>query len=134
VLFVNVSIGGTLTQFAAPPVLMVARPWGWDIPFMVANFGWRAVTAIIVSTEVYFILFRKELGSLAARSPVPEVEQPDDDSAGAALLPKPPWVIAVHLAFMAWTVFNAHDPALFVGGFSRSTSPAPYVLHLDAAH
>jgi hypothetical protein len=45
-LFVNVSIGGTLTQFAAPPVLMVARPWGWDIPFMVANFGWRAVTAI----------------------------------------------------------------------------------------
>ena len=39
VLFVNVSIGGTLTQFAAPPVLMVARPWGWDIPFMLANFG-----------------------------------------------------------------------------------------------
>ena len=129
VLFVNVSIGGTLTQFAAPPVLMVARPWGWDIPFMVANFGWRAVTAIVVSTAVYFILFRKELGSLAARSPVPEVEQPDDDSAGAALLPVPPWVVAVHLAFMAWTVFNAHDPALFLGGFlfflgfARATAP-----------
>ena len=30
-LFVNVSIGGTLTHFAAPPVLMVARPWDWDI-------------------------------------------------------------------------------------------------------
>jgi hypothetical protein len=27
VLFVNVSIGGTLTHFAAPPILMVARPW-----------------------------------------------------------------------------------------------------------
>ena len=27
-LFVNVSIGGTLTHFAAPPVLMVARLWG----------------------------------------------------------------------------------------------------------
>ena len=93
VLFVNVSIGGTLTQFAAPPVLMVARPWGWDIPFMVANFGWRAVTAILVSTAVYFILFRKELGSLAARAPVPEVEQPDDDAAGATLLPVPPWVV-----------------------------------------
>jgi hypothetical protein len=83
VLFVNVSIGGTLTQFAAPPVLMVARPWGWDIPFMVANFGWRAITAIVVSTAVYFILFRKELRSLAARAPVPEVERPDDDSTGA---------------------------------------------------
>ena len=40
-LFVNISIGGTLTHFAAPPVLMVARPWGWDIGFMALNFGWR---------------------------------------------------------------------------------------------
>ena len=47
VLFVNVSIGGTLTHFAAPPVLMVARPWGWDIPFMAMNFGWRAILAIV---------------------------------------------------------------------------------------
>jgi hypothetical protein len=46
VLFVNVSIGGTLTQFAAPPVLIVARRWSWDIPFLMVNFGWRAVTAI----------------------------------------------------------------------------------------
>ena len=45
-LFVNVSIGGTLTHFAAPPVLMVARPWGWDTAFMLSHFGWRAVIAI----------------------------------------------------------------------------------------
>ena len=128
-LFVNVSIGGTLTQFAAPPVLMVARPWGWDVPFMLANFGWRAVTAIIVSTAVYFVLFRRELRTLAARAPVPEIEQPDDDATGAALLPVPAWVVAVHLVFMAWTVFNAHYPALFLGGFlfflgfARATAP-----------
>ena len=30
-LFVNISIGGTLTHFAAPPVLMVARPWDWSL-------------------------------------------------------------------------------------------------------
>ena len=36
-LFVNVSIGGTLTHFAAPPVLMVARPWGWDMGFMLST-------------------------------------------------------------------------------------------------
>ena len=116
-LFVNVSIGGTLTQFAAPPVLIVARTWGWDIPFMAVNFGWRAVTAIVVSTAVYFILFRQELRSLAGRSPVPEVEQPDEDALGSGLLPVPPWLVAVHLAFMAWTVFNAHYPPLFLGGF-----------------
>ena len=117
VLFVNVSIGGTLTSFAAPPVLMVARPWGWDIPFMVMNFGWRAITAIVVSTAVYFLLFRKELRSLADRSVVPDVDEPDEDAPGGALLPVPPWVVAVHLAFMAWTVFNSHYPALFLGGF-----------------
>jgi hypothetical protein len=50
VLFVNVSIGGTLTPFAAPPVLMVARPWGWDVSYMVVHFGWRAVVAILIST------------------------------------------------------------------------------------
>ncbi|RPI53914.1 MAG: hypothetical protein EHM55_12410 [Acidobacteria bacterium] len=129
VLFVNVSIGGTLTHFAAPPVLMVARPWGWDISFMALNFGWRAVTAIVVSTAVYFILFRGELRSLAVRSPVADVEQPDDEATAPELLPVPLWVVAVHLAFMAWTVFNAHYPALFLGGFlfflgfARATAP-----------
>ena len=51
-LFVNVSVGGTLTHFAAPPVLMVARPWGWDTPFMLGHFGWRAIVAVTVSTVV----------------------------------------------------------------------------------
>ena len=128
-LFVNVSIGGTLTQFAAPPVLMVARPWGWDISFMLLNFGWRAVLAIVVSTAVYFLLFRNELRTLSARPPVPDVEQPDEEATGPALLPVPLWIVAVHLLFMAWTVFNAHYPALFVGGFlfflgfARTTAP-----------
>ncbi len=104
VLFVNVSIGGTLTHFAAPPVLMVARPWGWDIPFMAANFGWRALLAIVVSTAVYFVMFRQELRHLASLPAAAEVEVPDED--GAALLPVPAWVVVVHLAFMAWTVLN----------------------------
>ena len=42
VLFVNVSIGGTLTHFAAPPVLMVADTWGWNLGFMMSTFGWIA--------------------------------------------------------------------------------------------
>jgi hypothetical protein len=129
VLFVNVSIGGTLTQFAAPPVLMVARPWGWDIPFMLVNFGWRALAAIALSTLVYFVLFRRELQALAARAPVADVEQPDEDATGPALLPVPAWIVIAHLAFMGWTVFTAHYPALFLGGFlfflgfARATAP-----------
>jgi hypothetical protein len=116
-LFVNVSIGGTLTHFAAPPVLMVARPWNWDIPFMFFNFGWRALVAIALSTTAYLFMFKGELAALARRGPVPDVEEPEDDATGLKLLPVPAWIVAAHLAFMAWTVFNAHYPALFVGGF-----------------
>ncbi len=63
-LFVNVSIGGTLTNFAAPPVLMVAGPWEWGTVYMLANFGWKAVAAIMLSTATYFMLFRDELANL----------------------------------------------------------------------
>ena len=116
-LFVNVSIGGTLTPFAAPPVLMVARPWGWDLPFMLANFGWRAALAIAVSTGAYYLIFRRELRSLASRPGVADIDLPEAEANGSSLLPVPFWVTATHLGFMAWTVFTAHYPALFLGGF-----------------
>lgn len=118
-LFVNVSIGGTLTHFAAPPVLMVARVWNWDTPFMLMHFGWRAALGIAVSTAVYFVLFRTEFAALAVRPSPADTETPDEDvlEGGAALLPVPAWLTLVHLAFLAWTVVNAHYPALFLGGF-----------------
>lgn len=116
-LFVNVSIGGTLTHFAAPPVLMVARPWGWDTPFMLGHFGWRAALAIAAANAVYFVLFRRELRALAEHPAVPEPEAPDAEGGGPSLLPVPFWITAVHLVFMAWTVANSHDPPLFMGGF-----------------
>jgi hypothetical protein len=128
-LFVNISIGGTLTQFAAPPVLMVARPWNWDLAFMMTTFGWRAALAIGLSTGIYFVLFRKELRALAQRPEVPEIEIPEDGTTAPVLLPVPFWIVAIHLLFMAWTVFNSHYPALFLGGFlfflgfARATSP-----------
>jgi hypothetical protein len=135
-LFVNVSIGGTLTHFAAPPVLMVARTWEWDTPFMLSHFGWRSAIAIAVSTAVYYAAFRKEFVGLARRQGVPEVERAAEEAAaGMSLLPVPAWVTLVHLAFMAWTVFNAHYPGLFIGGFlffigfTRAT--AAYQAELD---
>lgn len=48
VLFVNISIGGTLTAFAAPPVLMVASAWNWDNAFMATTFGWKAAIAVVI--------------------------------------------------------------------------------------
>jgi hypothetical protein len=63
-LFVNVSIGGTLTHFAAPPVLMVASKWSWDMAFMFEHFGWRAAAACGVSTVIFAAIFRRELNRL----------------------------------------------------------------------
>ena len=118
-LFVNVSIGGTLTHFAAPPVLMVARPWGWDTAFMIGHFGWRAFLAVVVSNLLYFAAFRRELTALAALAPHPDVDRPDDEDSERAdsLLPVPAWITVTHLLFLGWTVVNAHYPALFIGGF-----------------
>lgn len=63
-LFVNISVGGTLTHFAAPPILMVAEPWGWGTGFMLTHFGWKAFAGILISNGLYFIIFRKELLSM----------------------------------------------------------------------
>jgi hypothetical protein len=119
-LFVNISIGGTLTHFAAPPVLMVARVWEWDTAYMLGHFGWRSTLAIAASTGLYFLAFRRELEALAQKRPVAEVEEPERNTIDAipgTLLPVPIWLVLVHAAFMTWTVVNAHYPVLFIGGF-----------------
>ena len=116
-LFVNVSIGGTLTHFAAPPVLMVARSWHWDTAFMLTHFGWRAVLAIASSTLLYYVVFRQEFARLATRPAVPDAFIPHEDGGGVVLSGIPVWITSAHLGFLAWTVLNAHYPPLFVGGF-----------------
>ena len=117
-LFVSVSIGGTLTHFASPPVLMVARSWGWGTAFMATHIGWRAAIAITISTAVYYVVFRREFQALAGRAPSVDAEPPTEASTpGVALLPVPAWITVVHLAFMVWTVVNAHYPPLLLGGF-----------------
>ena len=209
-LFVNISIGGLLTNFASPPILMVAGAWDWDIAYMIYHFGWKAVIAIIVSTLLYYFLFRKDFEALTKpykdlqfkrhiqhrfiskdelsqlfenlernvdirmkyssevkafmfilRENIKElahmkltekeivfydvdnaIDEKFDDIALEelrrtipALLedhekipyedPKwdqredlvPMWIMLAHVLFMVWTVFNGHEPVLFLGGF-----------------
>jgi hypothetical protein len=110
-LFVNISVGGALTNFAAPPVLIVAGKWGWSTLYMLEQFGWRAVAGILISNAAYFAIFRKEFAQLEIHAKV----IPPDEAAG--MEPVPLWITAVHVAFLAWTVIVAHEPALFIGGF-----------------
>jgi hypothetical protein len=105
VLFVNVSIGGTLTAYAAPPVLMVAAPWGWDSLHMLTRFGWRALAAVLVNASIVTMVLRPYLRPL------------DVSIEGEATVRVPPLVALIHLGFLAAVVLLAHHPVLFIGLF-----------------
>ena len=103
VLFVNVSIGGVLTPYAAPPVLMVAAKWDWNIGFMISQFGWRAALAVAINAAVAATLFFNELRVLRSTS----------DGASEGRVPFS--VCATHVLLLAGVVVFAHHPALFMG-------------------
>ena len=102
-LFVNVSIGGTLTHFAAPPVLMVASKWHWDTAYMFTHFGWRAAASCLLSTALMAFWFRRELATVAGGA---------DTTARV-----PAWLTATHLVFLGLVVAFAHHPDIFFGVF-----------------
>ena len=235
-LFVNISVGGTLTHFAAPPVLMVASPWDWGTIHMITHFGWKALVGILIANALYFAMYREQLRSLeekfqlrrlkddirskyfcrnemenAFEAVLPAIREElslkdkfrqqiadvtervrqqlepqylekvaasgvDRDLAHRAfeqrfeevvlarlrerlpaVLPEdqrapymdpdwdqredpvPAWVTLVHVFFMAWTIFNAHYPALFISGllfflgFAQVTAPYQNRINLKPA-
>ena len=104
VLFVNISIGGVLTPFAAPPVLMVAGKWGWDIAFMLSTFGWKAALAVGVNALAVTYFFRKEVRDVRIEPPVRRTESD-----------MPRFVTVMHLLFLAGVIVFAHHPPIFMG-------------------
>ncbi len=103
VLFVNVSIGGTLTPFAAPPVLMVAAAWKWDIAFMMGMFGWKAALAVLINAFIATVVFRRELRRISTVIDAGERKR--------APLP----LLVTHLVLLVMVVVFAHHPAIFLG-------------------
>lgn len=101
-LFVNISIGGALTHFAAPPIVMVASVFNWDTPTVFSLFGYKALFAVVANATLLAVFAYKELsrielapGSSAARPPL--------------------WVSLVHAVALAAVVLASHHPILFMG-------------------
>jgi len=121
VLFVNISIGGTLTAYAAPPVLMVASAWNWDTAFMASEFGWKAVLAVLVNATAATMLLAADAGGHAP------------DASAAQTRPVPLLISLIHLLFLGAVVASAHHPVIFLGlfllflGFTQA-----YSAHQDA--
>lgn len=110
-LFVNVSIGGTLTNYAAPPILMVKEAFGWSSMDVLGMLGWKAVIACIISAITLCTVFSKELRSLDEQ---PIMFDPDTER---QTMPAPLWVTFVHVLFLGFVVFNSHHSAIFMAGF-----------------
>ncbi|WP_027802424.1 putative Na+/H+ antiporter [Paraburkholderia dilworthii] len=106
-LFVNVSIGGVMTAYAAPPVLMVASAWGWSTGFMAATFGWKAALAVVFNATGFVALIARSLpttrGSESGTTPSSQHV--------------PIGVTLVHLAFLALVIINSHHAVVFIGAF-----------------
>lgn len=112
-LFTNISVGGVLTAFAAPPVLMVSKTWDWNTSFMFFNFGIKAVLGIICANFIYFLYFRKELYALEIQRNEIKKAVPKEPEA----ISIPFWITLVHVTFMAWIVVHNHYPVMFIGTF-----------------
>lgn len=105
-LFVNISIGGTMTSFAAPPVLMVASKWHWNTMFMISHFGLKSLLSIFFSTSLYAYFLRKELRGVV------KIKNEGEDY----LIPRP-WKILIHLLFLMGVVVFSHHPQVFIALF-----------------
>jgi Na+/H+ antiporter NhaD/arsenite permease-like protein len=106
VLFVNVSIGGVLTNYAAPPVLMVAETWSWSTAFMFKNFGLKSMIAVVINAAgASWILFN-EICKIEVESTT-QNEKPKNN------IPK--WVVVIHLIFLGLIVMTSHHPAVCMG-------------------
>ena len=103
VLFVNVSIGGVLTHYAAPPVLMVADTWDWNTHFMFYTFGWKAVIAVIINALGSTAILYSEM-----------VKLPIIPAAPSQRIPL--WLNCVHVIFLIFIVLMSRHSALCLGG------------------
>lgn len=131
-MFVNFSVGGVLTNFAAPPALTLARCWNWGVGDFFSQFGARVIVGLVIVNLLYFVLFRKDFRKLKHKSVKAEEREEADANKG----PVPVWITLVHLAFLGWTISMAHYVPIFLGsyllylGFHQATRMHQYRLNL----
>lgn len=111
-LFVNISVGGVMTSFASPAVLILSHAWQWDTLDMFVNFGWKAALGILIGNGVYWLYFRKEFLRME-RHFLQIAPSPEGDTHGEV----PHWITLVHVLFIMLIVMTSHYPAIFIAAF-----------------
>lgn len=103
-LFVNISVGGGLTHFAAPPILVVARTWNWGLTDVFLNLGEASIATVLINATLFTFIFRKKISAQL-------------DSLQMAQEPIPAWVTLFHILFLVAFVMTAHYEKVFFGLF-----------------
>lgn len=130
-LFVNISVGGVITNFASPAVLVLSHCWNWSNLDMLTNFGWKAVLGILVANSLYWFRFRKELDELGRK----KVDFSHFVDTKESKIPF--WITLVHIFFIVWIVMISHYPAVFIAsflffiGFHQITNDHQYPIRLS---
>jgi hypothetical protein len=133
-LFVNISVGGLLTNFASPAVLVLAHCWDWTTSDMFFDFGWKAVIGILISNLLYYFYFRKEFLELNKKHLANGKLFINSSKEGSEIIPN--WVVGAHIFFIVWIVAASYYPAIFFAsfiiflGFYHSTRHHQYSLNL----
>ena len=122
VLFVNVSVGGALTPYAAPPILMVAKPWGWGLSETFHLLGLRSIQIVLINALFGLIVCRKYLMKNREDSGVDQkASAPKKPQSSPSSLPSPKrspsWLQALHSVFLIAIVLTAHHTHIFMGIF-----------------
>jgi hypothetical protein len=114
VLFVNISIGGALTSFAAPPILMVASTWQWNTAFVFNHFGWKALLAVLLNALIFVLIHRNRLSLVCWSADERKAKELQSNDVAASI---PLWITLTQFIFLAAVVFSAHYPSLCAGVF-----------------
>lgn len=102
-LLVNVSIGGAMTPFAAPPILMVAKIWNWSPVFVASAYGWKVALACLLNAAIATLAVRADLrGKTLGTS-----------TEGSQFVPA--WLTCLHVAALAGIVVFSHHAVVFLG-------------------
>lgn len=112
-LLVNISIGGALTHFAAPVILIVAQKWNITTLYTLENFGLPVILSCFIVSMLYYLIFFKEFKRIDTKIDLENANKPKEKPKLAV----PVWIIMIHYGFIVWTVFNSHHPVLFLGGY-----------------
>jgi hypothetical protein len=107
-LFTNISVGGALTSFAAPPVVIVAKAWNLTTPYMLKMYGWKVVFGIVLSTLSYYLLFRRELKEIDEKATTMQLKEEKDE------LPLPWWISVLYTSLLTAIIYHAHYPKFFL--------------------